>query len=179
MSQLACLVKQSKDGNKEAFIELIKCTEVSMYRVSQSMLKSNTDCADAIQEAILKAYKSIRTLKEPDYFKTWLIRILINECNRILKYRCKIIPIDEMMEETSPQADIEQQLEIKEALALLEDDLRIVVTLYYYEDLPVKAIAALLKMSEGTVKSRLNRARKKLAFSLKCLQDERSICYES
>jgi len=106
-----------------------------MYRIVQSMLKSDSDCADAILESILKAYKSIRTLKEPNHFKTWLIRILINECNRILNFKNKIIPVAEMTE-VPLMAPMIETFEIHEIISSLVDDLRIVATLYYFEDIP-------------------------------------------
>jgi RNA polymerase sigma-70 factor (ECF subfamily) len=78
-------VKLAQKGSKDAFVRLITAAEKSMYRVAKAILKSDNECADAIQESILKAFKSVGGLREPQYFKTWLIRILINECKVILK----------------------------------------------------------------------------------------------
>lgn len=130
-----------------------------MYRVAKSFLKSDTDCADAIQETILKAYRTLGSLKEPRYFKTWLIRILINECKRVLNVKSKIIPMEELTV-YSQQKDVFEQAEVREAVAALEEELRVIVTLYYFEDLSLKEVAQLLETPEGTVKSRLSRARK-------------------
>lgn len=76
-------VRLAKKGNKEAFGRLIECNKVSMYRVAVSMLGSKEDIEDSIQNSIIKAYEGIIKLKKNEYFKTWLIRILINECKRI------------------------------------------------------------------------------------------------
>ncbi len=65
-------VRMAQKGSKDAFMRLIKNSELSMYRVAKSFLKSDPDCADAIQEAILKAYRTIASLREPGYFKTLL-----------------------------------------------------------------------------------------------------------
>ena len=73
-------VKLAKSGDKAAFSELIDCHRQTLYRVAKGILKSDFDVADAIQEAIISAYKNIGSLKNEDYFKTWIIRILINEC---------------------------------------------------------------------------------------------------
>lgn len=89
-------VELAQKGSKEAFSRLIKNSEASMYRVAKSFLKTDTDCADAIQETILKAYKMIRSLKQPQYFKTWLIRILINECKHVLNVKNKVIPMEDL-----------------------------------------------------------------------------------
>ena len=158
-------VMRAKKGNKEAFVKIIKASEGSMYRVAKSIVHSDVECADAIQETILKAYQSIQNLKNNEYFKTWLIRILINECNKIVKQNKRVIPM-ESFKENSGKSHIHERLEIQEAIGSLEDELRTIVTLYYIEDLPLKEIANILDIPEGTVKSRLSRAREKLMLVL-------------
>lgn len=159
---LISAVKKAKRGSNEAFVNLIKNQETSMYRVAKAFLKSDIDCADVIQETILKSYSTIATLNEPAYFKTWLIKILINECNRMLKQRKKIVPMEQIVEQSFQNTDF-QKIEIVEAVDALENDLRLPVILHYYEDLPLKEIAQVMELPEGTVKSRLSRARTKLA----------------
>lgn len=154
-------IRLSKKGNKESFIKLMQYYESSMYRVAKSILQSDNDCADAIQETILSAYKSISFLKQPDYFKTWLIRILINQCNKLLKQKSKVIPMDEFLEQQHAYSNYEN-IEIQEIVNSLEDELRTIVILYYFEDLPIREISSILEIPEGTVKSRLSRARKRL-----------------
>lgn len=70
------LARLAKKGDKSAFSKLIKIYEKDLYRVSIAMLKNDDDALDGIQDAILKAFKSIKNLREPEYFKTWLIKIL-------------------------------------------------------------------------------------------------------
>ena len=171
-------VQLARQGDQEAFVRLIKQYEPTLYRVAASILRSDTECVDAAQEAILLAYASIHTLKEAAYFKTWLIRILMHECYRMLKKNRNIIPLADGLEPPfasakfgAPQGSaIEQQLDLREAIHALEQDLQLVVSLYYWEDLPVKDIAALLEIPAGTVKSRLSRARQKLAERLNPVQ---------
>ena len=76
-------ISKAKGGSKEAFIELIEENLTSIYRVSKGILSSEDDVEDAIQNTILLAFKNIKTLKKEEYFKTWLIKILINESNKI------------------------------------------------------------------------------------------------
>lgn len=163
-------VKLAQKGNKDAFVKLITAAEKSMYRVARAILKSDNECADAIQEAILKAYKSIGGLREPQYFKTWLTKILINECNRILRNNRKVIPIEEYMDQAYT-LDPYEKLEIQEAVSSLEDEFRIVVILFYFEDMTIKDIAKMLDIPEGTVKSRLSRARERLSKQLKVVSE--------
>jgi len=169
-------VIRAQKGNHEAFVRLIKASESSMYRVAKSFLKTDIECADAIQETILKAFQAIRSIKEPDYFKTWLIRILINVCQRMLKMNKQVIPMAALAER-SYENKMQQGLELWEAVQSLEEELRIIVMLFYIEDVPVKDIALMLDMPEGTIKSRLHRAREKLVCFLS-VNDERSVKYE-
>lgn len=99
--ELKDTVLRAKRGSHEAFVQIVKACEPSMYRIAKSYLKSDSECADAMQETILKAFQSIGSLREPFYFKTWLLRILINECNRLRKHRSQVIPIAEISERGS------------------------------------------------------------------------------
>ncbi len=136
-----------------------------MYRVAKAMVHSDAECADAIQETILKAYQSIKNLRNEEYIKTWLIRILINECNNILKQRKRVIPMERMREEmVHPR--VQERLEMEEAINSLDEKQRVIVTLFYIEDVPLKEITNLLGIAEGTAKSRLYRAREQLMHLL-------------
>ncbi|KMY56000.1 hypothetical protein AC623_01695 [Bacillus sp. FJAT-27231] len=155
-------VIKAQKGDKEAFCRLIKQVEPSLYRMASSIMKSEQECLDAAQEAVLKAYLSIGSLKSPQYFKTWITRILIRECTRILKERKKVVHFDHVEARENHLPPHEQGDYVQEAIEMLEDDHRIVITLYYFQDFSVKEIAKIIQQSEGTVKSRLSRARKKL-----------------
>ncbi|MBW9156224.1 RNA polymerase sigma factor [Clostridium tagluense] len=162
-------IKQAIEGHKDSFANLIKHFEQLLYKVAKSMLQSDDDCADAIQEAILKAYKSIDNLKEIKFFKTWLVRILINECHNINKVKSKIIPVNEIREtacDKSVITTIDDNIEMQEILNCLENDLKSVVVLYYFEEFSIKEISSMIGIPEGTVKSRLSRARLKLKVIL-------------
>lgn len=74
------LIKKAKRGNKTAFIQYIKPYEADLYRMAFVYMKNEHDAVDVVQETILNAYEKINTLKEPAYFKTWLIKIVINIC---------------------------------------------------------------------------------------------------
>jgi RNA polymerase sigma-70 factor (ECF subfamily) len=159
-------VRLAKQGDKEAFGRLIESNKVSMYRIALSILKNKEDIEDAIQNSIIKAYEGIIYLKKNQYFKTWLIRILINECNGILKINNKIIHMEDMNKDLGVTQDF-SSIEIIEIVNCLEEDLKIVITLFYYEDVSQKDIAKILDIPEGTVRSRLSRARSKLNEILK------------
>ncbi|CAH1197568.1 ECF RNA polymerase sigma factor SigM [Paenibacillus plantiphilus] len=160
-------IHDAQNGSRDAFISLIRNNEGVMYAIARNILRTDNDAADAMQEAILKAYSNIGNLREPAYFRTWLIRILINECRQIVRYNSKFVSIAAVMEPTAAYQGLDSKLEMEELLEQLDMDHKEVVVLYYMEDISVKEIAGMLDISEGTVKSRLYRARTKLATLLK------------
>lgn len=159
LSEKADLTRQ---GDKEAFVYLIRAVQQSLFVIARSIVKNDEDCADAMQETITKAFSNIHTLKEPAYFKTWIIRILINECNRIIRKKKRVYPVPYDMRKTSYKGEYEQ-IELFEIIDELDEPLQIIVTLFYIEDLSIKEISKVLEVSEGTVKSRLFRARQQLS----------------
>ncbi|KJB88823.1 RNA polymerase [Paenibacillus sp. E194] len=165
MQQPEQLAARACKGDKDAFGTLIRTYEAPLYRVAKSIVHSDEDCADAIQEAVLKAYRSIHSLREPKYFKTWLVRILVNECRTLLRKKKQTVPFVELQHSKAEASEYEH-IETLEIVNALEEDLRIVVTLFYIEDLPLKEVADMLDQPVGTVKSRLFRARNKLADML-------------
>lgn len=149
---------------KEKFTELVLESEKTLYRVSMSMLKNETDCEDAVQTAILAAFEKLSTLKNEEFFKTWLVRILINTCNKQLRTRTRIISINEYTD--TPAISHDRDIDVKIALEQLPVKFREVVVLYYMEDFSVKEIARILQIPSGTVKSRLSKGRKLLEISM-------------
>jgi len=155
-------VKLAKAGDKTAFSALIDCHRLALYRIAKGLLVSDFDAADAIQETIISAYTNIGNLKKDEFFKTWLIRILINECKKILRRSDKIISLEKVSEQaisdTYPSDDSTTGY-----INMLDLNLKQVTILHYYEDFNVKEIATILNIFQGTVKSRLSRARKELS----------------
>ena len=141
---------------REEFTNLILDSEQTLYRVAMSMLRNEKDCEDAVQTAILTAYEKLETLKQEQYFKTWLVRILINVCNKQLRSAAKTTELHD----TDITADsAETATEIRMAIESLPVKIRQVVVLYYIEDFSVKEIKSIIKIPEGTVKSRLSKGR--------------------
>ena len=134
-----------------------------MYATAKAILKDDHDCADAIQETIVKAFAKLDTLRKDRFVKTWLMRILMNECYNICRRSEKVLPIDQYMEQIeTPQKERENYGELYEAVQELREELRIPVVLYYVEDLSCREIAEMLDISEGAVQKRMARAREKL-----------------
>ena len=165
--ELIMEVKRAKRGDKEAFCNLVRVNKVAIYRVAKSILNKEEDIEDAVSEAILKAYKNIPKLKNEEFFKTWLIRIVINESNNLYKKRAKEVAVDKDHFKNIKINDNYKDLSLYNAINSLDEDLRITTILFYFEDMKYKDIAKILNVKEGTIKSRLSRAKEKLYNILK------------
>lgn len=152
---------------KETFSKLVLESEQTLYRISMSMLKNEADCEDAVQTAILTAYEKLSSLKKEEYFRTWLVRILINVCNKQLGRRGKIINLDDNEYTAEPSVPShDKNIELKIALENLPQKFRQVIVLFYIEGFSVTNIKNILGIPEGTVKSRLSKGRSLLKSSL-------------
>jgi RNA polymerase sigma-70 factor (ECF subfamily) len=138
-----------------------------MYATAKSILQRDTDCADAISETIVKAFSGIEKLRQDKYAKTWLMRILINECHNLLRKNNKLVSFEEYAEVKEMEVPEKKDYsELYKALQHLPEGLRITVTLYYMEEFSVKEVAAILDISEGAVQKRLARAREQMKTEL-------------
>ena len=155
------LVEKAVRGDADAFLELMEMNSLSMYKTARGLLKNDNDVSDAIQDTILTSFEKIHKLKNPQYFKTWLIRILINECNQILRHYKKVNTI-EQVPETPRQDKSLAEFEFKEMLEQVDEKYRVILVLYYEQGFKISEIAELLELNENTVKTRLARAREQI-----------------
>ena len=131
-----------------------------MYKAAWVYLRNEQDIADALQNTILSCYEKIQGLREVKYFKTWLMRILINECKDILRQKNHDAELDNFSE--GVQCEDLDLCEWKQLLLCLDEESRKIVELYYFDEFSVKEISALLEMNSNTVSTKLSRARAKL-----------------
>lgn len=150
---------KAKNGDNEAFLELINENKLNIYRVARGILSNEHDIEDAIQNTVIKAYEKINTLKKNEFFRTWLVRILINECNEIIRKNKRIVSINESNHEEKYN-DYYENIDLTNAINSLSEELRVTTVLFYFEDMSIKDIASVLNIPNGTVRSRLSRARK-------------------
>ena len=144
----------------EIFINGINHNRLSFYKTAKALLENEDDIEDALQDALETAYRSIESLQEPKYFKTWMTRIVINKCYDILRKKRKIIPFEsEFMDNIQNETNFDENVEMKLILEKLDKDFKEIVILYYYNDFKQEEIAKILEIPKGTVKSRLHRAR--------------------
>ena len=155
------LVKKAKKGEAEAFIALMEQNRQIMIRIAFAYLGNEEDVADAMQETILSAFEKLDTLRRAEYFRTWLIRILINECRQILAHYRKI-EFSGTEREIPQFYDFSTDLEFNDLLKTLPEDSRLIFQMYYGEQFSIGEIAQLLHMKENTVKSKIHRGREHL-----------------
>ena len=163
-------LEKAINGDKEAFSRIITQNKESMYKTAIVILKNEDDAYDALQEALIKMYRNITKLQSKEAFNFWSRRIIVNCCYDIINKNKKVIDITSKITENFEEAredvyDCEHSL--VQTLEKIEPDLRVTVTLYYYNDLSTREIGEILQIPTGTVKSRLARAREKLYEILK------------
>ncbi|MGM0890798.1 MAG: sigma-70 family RNA polymerase sigma factor [Bacillota bacterium] len=157
-------VKRAINGDVTAFEELLFLEEKMLY---YKALKE--DALDAIQETSCKAFLSIGEIQNPEYFSTWLFRILIRECYKLLKKREQIIPYEEneLLKRLDHKQDTEiESFHLNEALSKLNSSYQTSIILFYYHDLPIQEISEIMEKPVGTIKTYLRRAKKKLKIDL-------------
>ena len=169
-------VNKSENSSPESFERLVNSVKVKLYKTGMAILKNDDDVCDAIQETLLSAYKNFESLKEKQYFSTWITRILINKCYDIIKKNKKIAYLNEQMEMETNESYYDRYKEdstVERVLSQINPELKLVTVLYYYDEFSVKEISEMLNIPEGTVKSRLARARDKMYEILKMEEGER------
>lgn len=144
--------------DKEAFAEVVLSATDSLYRISKTILKNDADCEDAVQEAIAVGFAKLGTLRQEKYAKTWLVRILINECYALLKKRERTTPL--LADPEAEEYAGTDYSDLYEALSALKKEYRLAIVLHYLEGYSLQEIAKIMRISVGTVKSRLSRGRK-------------------
>ena len=125
---------------KEKFADLIREYKLPMYRLSYGILQNEMDAEDAVGEAVIKAYEHLDSLREIDKFRQWIMMITANEAKHIFR-------------------KIDKHDELWDIILTLDEKYRSVIILFYYDQMKIKEISEILHITEGTVKSRMSRAK--------------------
>lgn len=144
----------------DTFEQNIRKYAPNMYRLALAMLHNRQDAEDAVSEAVLRAYEKIHTLREADSFKPWIMQITANEARKIYGKNKRVTPMEDM--EAYMPVFRDENHELWDMVMQLEPAHREVVMLYFYERFSIKEIGRIIHVPEGTVKSRLSRAKAKL-----------------
>jgi RNA polymerase sigma-70 factor (ECF subfamily) len=177
------LLRRLRDRDERAFRELVEAHRDRVFNITYRMLGNRAEAEDVAQEVFISVFKTIETFREESKFSTWLYRVTVNHCKNRIKYLARRHDRDrDELDETShgvngtggaplghvplghapPDRALEgAQLEalLQDAIAKLDDDQRVVVVLRDIEDLSIEEICEITGLPDGTVKSRLHRAR--------------------
>ena len=157
------LVEKAKNNDSEAFTHLILNIERDLYCIAKSRIDNDNDIDDIMQETMIIAYLNIKKLKNNNFFKTWIIRILINNCNKFHKRKkYKSLDDNEVINKMGSFEIDSSNIEFKSFISFLNEDERTILTLYYYLGYTTKEIAEILHKREGTICSKISRAKIKI-----------------
>ena len=150
----------------DEFARRITAMTQTLYRISRTMLASGADREDAVAEAIRRAWEKRGSLRDERYVETWVVRILINVCRNVSRRRGREVPVETLPERAAPQGG---DPDLRRAVKLLPENLRLPIVLHYTEGYEVAEIARMLRLPSGTVKTRMRKAR---AFLKAMLSEE-------
>lgn len=186
------LIENAKNGNQNAITELYNRTYNNVYFTVKALIKSEDTILDIVQDSYVKGFKNLSQLQDPDKFRAWIKRIAHNSAVDYLRKTKPVmfstmsteddsfIEFEDDRTENLPEVVIDQKETtrlVKEILDSLSDEQRLVVGMFYYEQMSVKEIAQTLGISENTVKSRLSYGRKKIEMQVKELEKKGTKLY--
>ena len=163
------LAKKAKNGDSDAFTELYKIHKIYLYKIAYSYVKDENKALDIMQECAYKGFFYIHKLKNPNIFKTWITRVLINVAIDYLKKESKIIYLDNDSSIACDEKDIslEEKMDLYNAIDTLKDKYKTVIILRYFNNMSIDDIAKTMEIPSNTVKSHLRRAKESLSKILK------------
>ena len=164
------LVIKAINKDDKAFEDIITLVKNDLYRIAQARLENIEDINDAIQETLIIAYKSIKKLNKPQYFKTWIIKILINVCNKIYNLNNKRLNLlkkitkNKYFEKFTDEEifSLEKKMEVEEVLKKINYEERICLVLFYNSKYSIQEIAEILNSNPETIRSRIKRGKNKI-----------------
>ncbi len=141
------------------FTQKLLESELMLYRIACALLRSEADRQDAMQETALKAWKNRASLREEQYFRTWISRIMVNECHNLHRKNSRYVPVEELPDRPAPDSG---EQETRLMLESLPEKQRIPLVLHYLEGFSLEEIARVQHISLALVKYRMHQARKAL-----------------
>ncbi|HIW34561.1 MAG TPA: sigma-70 family RNA polymerase sigma factor [Candidatus Paenibacillus intestinavium] len=153
------LAKQAIGGNEAAQLQLLNLYKEAMFRVAYSYMQNEHDANDALQEMTYQCLKNIHRVQTPLYFKTWLVRIVINTCLMMKRQQKRMVITIDIAQQPSYMDEL---FELGDVISQLPIEQQELIHLKYFKDLKNSQIATLQNIPEGTVKSRLHKTLKKL-----------------
>jgi RNA polymerase sigma-70 factor, ECF subfamily len=161
-------IELAQNGDDNAFYELISERKGQLYKTAFAYVKNKEDALDIVSDTVYKAYISIKNLKEPNFFNTWLTRILINTSIDCINKSSKTVAFQENVNSDIGMIskDDEQIIDLKAAVDKLQGKYKTIVILKYFQNMTLIEIAKVLQCPLGTVKTNLHKALGELRLDL-------------
>ncbi|MDA1476865.1 sigma-70 family RNA polymerase sigma factor [Bacillus changyiensis] len=158
------LVKKAVAGHSQAFETLFQMHSNQLYRTAYLYVNHKEDALDILQETAYQAFISISQLRHPEYFLTWVTKILIHQAYALLKKKKKVVLIDSPVRDLGQDQEmpVDDRMGLLEAVRHLRQEYQTAIILFYYHDLPIYQIAEVMSAPEGTIKTYLKRAKLEL-----------------
>ncbi|UOQ50399.1 sigma-70 family RNA polymerase sigma factor [Gracilibacillus caseinilyticus] len=162
------IVKKAINGNEKAFETLVKKESEKLYKTAFLYVRNKEDALDVLQETIYKAFISIEQVKQPQFFNTWLTKILIRTAYDVIRKRKKVVFDEELMRNISDDSsiDVEGKMDVLNAISGLSKNYQTVIILFYYHDCTIDEIAETMGKPANTIKTYLRRAKMELKKSI-------------
>lgn len=150
------------EADRDWFCGQLRANWDSLYRISRSITGNDTDAQEAMAEAVYLACERFGQLRQREKFRSWLLKITVNEARQICRHRGRTVSWEELdAEPTAPNREMDDG-SLWQTVQALPRDQREAVVLFYYEDLSTEEIAGIVGATPGTVRVRLSRARERL-----------------
>lgn len=164
------LIKRCQEGDEEAFDSLYKSCYRKTVRTASLICANSENLEDIVQETFYECFRDIPKLRKPEMFQAWFNRILVRKCQKHIRKRVYMDSLDEEnAQEIKDRMDVQEMVEtsqtnkqLMEAIERLDAPFRTTIILYYFNELSIREIAGAMHCMQGTVKSRLYYAKKKL-----------------
>lgn len=165
MKDFSADVKLARKGNTEAFSRLYETVYKDLYHIALYSLRSPHDASDVVSDTVLDAFCSIDKLREPEKFRSWIMRILSAKIKRRQK---EYFNTAEELDESFPETDNfdYDSVELKEALNKLDSESRLMLSMSVLGGYTSDEISEICEIKSGTVRSRLSRIKEKLRLEL-------------
>jgi RNA polymerase sigma-70 factor, ECF subfamily len=164
------LVERAQRGDREAFTSLAFELSDRLFAVAHRILRDFDSAGDALQVTLLRIWRDLPSLRDPDLLEAWSYRILVRTCHDQLRKQRRRAPVLEMLTVDASQADasaaVADREELERAFRTLTTEQRAAIVLQYYRDLPLNEIAEILRVPVGTVRSRLHYAKRALRSAI-------------
>lgn len=155
------ILSQTQDNLRERFADAVTTHRRAMYRAARALLSCDADAEDVVSEATLRAWQAFGRLRDEKALKGWLIKITVNCAHEHHRKTARLSYTDDL-EPLAGGAEDRHDFTLWDAVCALPEDYRVATVLFYYEDMTTAEIAKALGIREGTVRSRLSRARNRL-----------------